>query len=60
MDFIAMAAYLWQLLIIDLLPLITILMAAIMIYKILDAMQTSLPKFIQKHMPKRTKSKSRR
>jgi hypothetical protein len=57
MDFLGMAGDLWDLLILTLLPLISILMAFIMIYKILDAMQTTIPKFIAKHLPR---SKSRR
>jgi hypothetical protein len=48
MDFIVMAEYLWDLLIMGLLPVISLLLAFIFIYKILAAMQVSVPKFMQK------------
>ena len=48
MDFIGMAVSLWDLLILLLLPLISILLFVIMLVKILGAAQVSIPKFIGK------------
>ena len=48
MDFIGMAVSLWDLLILLLLPLISILMFVIMLVKILGAAQISIPRFIGK------------
>ena len=48
MDFLGMAGDLWNLLILFLLPLISILMFVIMLVKILGAAQVSIPRFIGK------------
>jgi hypothetical protein len=50
MDFLGMAVSLWDLLILLLLPLISILLFVVMLVKTLGALQVSVPNYIKKIM----------
>lgn len=56
MDFLALAGDMWNLLIVMLLPLISILLLFIMTYKILAAAQVTIPNWLRNTL-RRSKSK---
>ena len=53
MDFLGISVWIWETLVLMILPTVSIMLAAIFIFKIIKAAQISASKWIRSTMPKR-------